>query len=92
MQMTERLVINSGRAITLSVVVLAVLGLTSPLLADPADWSPALKQQLAAENGCKVLYILNVREYRVTGHDVVHALAGLLRQSVCSRRPEERRG
>jgi hypothetical protein len=71
--MGDRPVISSCRAFCLSTIALAAVSFVSPLLADPPDWSPALTRQIGAQNRCKVLYILNVREYQVAGRDVVEA-------------------
>jgi hypothetical protein len=36
---------------------------------------PELEQQLQDDKSCMLLYLVNVREYRLAGHDVIEAKA-----------------
>jgi hypothetical protein len=58
-------------------LVLAVLFAVSisanPSLADPPEWGPALEKQMQNIEACRILYMVNVREYRLFNHDIVEA-------------------
>ena len=56
-----------------AILALSALGRAAALRAEPADWSPELARQLQREKGCKVLYVLNVKEYRLFEQDIVEA-------------------
>lgn len=66
---------RSTRAGKAAFLLLGLLAAAAPLHADPADWSPQLSRQLQDEEGCKLLYLLNVKEYRLFEDDIVEARA-----------------
>lgn len=71
--MDGKTLLSACRMVLLSTLVLAVLVRATPLRADPANWAPGLGRQLNNEKSCKVLLIINVREYKLLGHDIVEA-------------------
>lgn len=73
MPVNEKTFISSCVTFVVSCVFLVVSGFVAPVFADPPNWAPALEQQLQADEGCKVLYMINVKEYRLLDHDIVEA-------------------
>ena len=71
--MDSKTLLSACRMVLLSTLVLAVLVRATPLRADPTNWAPGLGRQLNNEKSCKVLLIINVREYKLLGHDIVEA-------------------
>ena len=56
-----------------SYMVWAACAIAMPAFADPADWAPELGRQLKSEKACKVMLILNVKEYHLLDRDIVEA-------------------
>jgi hypothetical protein len=46
-----------------------------PPTGDSPAWMPELERQLKDGKSCALLYLVNVREYRLAGHDVAEAKA-----------------
>ncbi|CAN5425907.1 hypothetical protein BH10PSE7_BH10PSE7_18520 [soil metagenome] len=42
---------------------------------DPLEWTPTLKSQLHKTEGCEMMYMTDVKEYRLLDHDIVEARA-----------------
>jgi hypothetical protein len=72
-EVSNKSIVNSFSTSLLCGALLVVLCFPTPLLADPPDWAAKLQQQLQSEKACKVLYLVNVKEYRLLGHDIVEA-------------------
>jgi hypothetical protein len=47
----------------------------SPAFADPPQWAPSLRDHLQKTEGCNVMYMTGVKEFRLLGRDVVEARA-----------------
>jgi hypothetical protein len=73
--MSNKSSVNSSLTVLLTGACLLLLVYAVPVLADPPDWAPSLERQLQSEKACKVLYLVNVKEYRLLGHNIVEARA-----------------
>jgi hypothetical protein len=63
---------RSGIALLACCALFAVAGSISPR-AEESEWAPALERQMQKDEACKVLYLVNVREYRLFEKDAVEA-------------------
>jgi hypothetical protein len=61
-----------GIALLACCALLVAMGGTS-LRAAESEWAAALERQMQKDEACKVMYLVNVREYRLFDKDVVEA-------------------
>ena len=73
--MRHKMLIVFCAAVFASCVLPAHAQETSPPPGDSPVWMPELEQQLQDDKSCMLLYLVNVREYQLAGHDVVEAKA-----------------